>query len=73
VVQLPTYAPAYTPIEKLWKKMKQQATHLPYFPTFEALTEKVEQALLTFVLDCCILGDGRSLHVAMTVCCLANK
>jgi transposase len=49
VVQLPTYAPAYTPIEKLWKKMKQQATHLPYFPTFEALTEKVEQALLTFV------------------------
>jgi hypothetical protein len=24
-------------------------------------------------LDCCILGDGRSLHVAMTVCCLANK
>jgi hypothetical protein len=28
--------------------MKQQETHLHYFPTFEALTEKVEQALLTF-------------------------
>ena len=26
-----------------------------------------------FDLDCCILGHGRSLHVAMTVCCLANK
>jgi transposase len=49
VVQLPTYAPDYNPIEKLWKKMKQQETHLHYFPTFEALTEKVEQALLTFV------------------------
>ena len=49
VVQLPTYAPDYNPIEKLWKKMKQQETHLHYFPTFEALTEKVEQALLTCV------------------------
>jgi len=25
------------------------------------------------LLDCCVLGDGRSPHVAMTVCCLANK
>jgi transposase len=49
VVQLPTYSPDYNPSEKLWKKMKQQETHLHYFPTFEALTEKVEQALLTFV------------------------
>jgi DDE superfamily endonuclease len=36
-VQLPTYSPDYNPIEKLWKKIKQQETHLPYFPTFEAL------------------------------------
>jgi transposase len=49
VVQLPTYSPDYNPIEKLWKKIKQQETHLHYFPTFEALTEKGEQALLTFV------------------------
>lgn len=28
--------------------MKQHYTHLHSFPTFEALTEKVEQALLTF-------------------------
>ena len=48
VVQLPAYSPDYNPIEKLWKKIKQQETHLHYFPTFEALTEKVEQALLTF-------------------------
>jgi transposase len=48
VAQLPTYSPDYNPIEKLWKKIKQQETHLHYFPTFEALTEKVERALLTF-------------------------
>jgi transposase len=48
VVQLPTYSPDDNPIEKLWKKIKQQDTHLHYFPTFEALTEKVEQALLKF-------------------------
>ena len=35
------------PIEKRWKKIKQHETHLHYFPTFEALTNKVEQALLT--------------------------
>jgi transposase len=46
--QLPTYSPDYNPIEKLWKKIKQQDTHLHYFPTFEALTEQVEQALLKF-------------------------
>jgi transposase len=48
VFQLPTYSPDYNPIEKLWKKIKQQDTHLHYFPTFEALAAKVEQALLTF-------------------------
>jgi transposase len=48
VFQLPTYSPDYNPIEKLWKKLTQQDTHLHYFPTFEALTEKVEQALLKF-------------------------
>ena len=25
------------------------------------------------LLDCCVLGDGAPPHVAMTVCCLANK
>jgi len=48
VFQLPGYSPDYNPIEKLWKKFKQQETHLHYFPTFEALTKKVEQALIKF-------------------------
>jgi transposase len=48
VFQLPSYSPDYNPIEKLWKKIKQQETHLHYFPTFTALTEKVEAALLKF-------------------------
>ena len=48
VFQLPTYSPDFNPIEKLWKKIKQHDTHLQYFPTFEALTAKVEQALVTF-------------------------
>jgi hypothetical protein len=48
VFPLPTYAPDDNPIEKLWKKSKQQETHLHYVPTFEALTDKVEQALLKF-------------------------
>jgi len=48
VFQWPGYSPDYNPIEKLWKKFKQQETHLHYFPTFEALTKKVEQALIKF-------------------------
>jgi hypothetical protein len=34
-------------MEQLWKKSKQQETHLHYFPTFEALPEKAKQALCT--------------------------
>ena len=48
VFQLPGYSPDYNPIEKLWKKIKKAGTHLHYFPTFEALKEKVEQTLLQF-------------------------
>lgn len=48
VFQLPSYSPDYNPIEKLWKKIKDQDTHLHYFPTFAALTERVEEALLKF-------------------------
>jgi hypothetical protein len=47
VFQWPTYAPDYHPLEKRWKKITQQETHLHDVPTFEALTDKVEQALLT--------------------------
>jgi transposase len=48
VFQLPAYSPDYNPIEKLWKKVKKEGTHLHYFPTFEALRDKVEQVLLKF-------------------------
>ena len=48
VYQLPSYSPDYNPIEKLWKKVKQKGTHLHYFPTFEDLKNKVEEALLIF-------------------------
>jgi transposase len=48
VFPLPSYSPDYNPIEKLWKKVKKEGTHLQYFPTFEALTDKVEHALLKF-------------------------
>ena len=48
VFQLPSYSPDLNPIEKLWKKIKEQETHLHYFPTFESLIEKVEQALVKF-------------------------
>jgi transposase len=48
VCQLPSYSPDYNPIEKLWKKVKKEGTHLHYFPTFEALRDTVEQALLKF-------------------------
>ena len=48
VFQLPSYSPDYNPIEKLWKKVKKEGTHLQYFPTFQALTDTVEHALLKF-------------------------
>ena len=48
VYQLPTYSPDYNPIEKLWKKIKTDETHLQYFPTFDDLMTKVDSALLNF-------------------------
>jgi len=48
VFDSPSYSPDYNPIEKLWKKVKEKGTHLQYFPTFEALKEKVEETLAFF-------------------------
>jgi transposase len=45
VFSLPSYSPDYNPIEKLWKNIKKDHTHLCYFPTFESLIDKVEDAL----------------------------
>lgn len=48
VFPLPAYSPDYNPIERLWKKIKQDHTHLHYFPTFESLIHQVDEALLSF-------------------------
>jgi len=48
VFQLPTYSPDYNPIEKLWKEIKKDGTHLHYFPTFQDLINKVEETLERF-------------------------
>ena len=48
VYQLPSYSPDYSPIEKLWKKIKEGGTHLHYFPTFEVLVNKVNEILPMF-------------------------
>ena len=47
---LPSYWPDYNPIEYLWKKTKQRATHNKYFKEFAALTISVEKALAYFVM-----------------------
>jgi len=48
VYNLPSYSPDYNPIEKLWKKIKEREIHLHYFPTFDSLIDKVDEALLHF-------------------------
>ncbi len=48
VYQLPSYSPDFNPIEKLWKNIKTDEIHLHYFPTFDSLKTKVEEALLRF-------------------------
>lgn len=48
VHELPAYSPDYNPIEMLWKKIKEKETHLRYFPTFQALKNKVNEALIHF-------------------------
>jgi len=45
---LPSYSPDYNPIEYLWKKTKQRATHNKYFKEFIELTVSVEKALAYF-------------------------
>jgi transposase len=46
--RLPSYSPKYNPIEMLWKQIKEKEIHLHYFPTFDDLKQKVNDALLNF-------------------------
>lgn len=48
VYQLPVYSPDFNPIEKLWKKVKEQGIHLCYFPDFDSLKNKVNDMLNLF-------------------------
>lgn len=48
VEPLPSYSPDYNPIEYLWKKTKQRATHNKYFKEFAELTVSVDKALAYF-------------------------
>lgn len=48
VYQLPAYSPDLNPIEGLWQKVKEDATHLRYFSTFAALVAKVTESLTKF-------------------------
>ena len=48
VEPLPSYSPAYNPIEYLWKKPKQRATHNKYFKEFAERTVSVDKALAYF-------------------------
>jgi putative transposase len=45
---LPAYSPDDNPIEYLWKKTKQRATHNQYCKEFAALTASVDKALADF-------------------------
>jgi transposase len=48
VYDLPKYSPEFNPIEYLWRNIKKQATHLRYFPTFDALIQTVNEKLRYF-------------------------
>ena len=48
VEPLPSYSPDYNPIEYLWKKTKQRATHNKYCKEFAVLTVSVDKALAYF-------------------------
>jgi hypothetical protein len=48
VEPLPSYAPDDHPMEYLWKKTTQRATHNKYFKEFRARTVSVDQALASF-------------------------
>lgn len=50
VEQLPSYSPDYNPIERVWKEIKKERTHLKFFPDFDTLMNTVKQAMIDFSL-----------------------
>ena len=51
VEPLPTFSPDYNPIEKLWRNVKDDATHLKYFKTFNDLRMSVVQTFKKYMED----------------------
>ena len=48
IERLPAYSPEKNPIERLWRKVKREGTHLKYFPTFEDLRNSVLKVFKRF-------------------------
>jgi len=40
---LPPYSPELNPVERVWKRTRRNCVHNVYFPTLQALVEKVER------------------------------
>jgi len=70
VFQLPSYSPDYNPIEFLWKRMKQRATHNQYFPQFEVLASSVDDVLPHFARQVEEIKDLMGLYVESPVAVL---
>jgi transposase len=43
---LPPYSPELNPIERVWKRTRRKCVHNVYFPTLQALVEKVDHQFL---------------------------
>jgi transposase len=43
---LPPYSPELNPIERVWKRTRRKCVHNVYFPTLQALIEKVDHQFL---------------------------
>lgn len=43
---LPPYSPELNPIERVWKRTRRNCVHNVYFPTLQALVERVEGQFL---------------------------
>ena len=71
VYDLPKYSPMFNPIEYLWRNIKKQATHLRYFPTFDALIKKVEDKLRYFARRPQLIWDVMGQYRKKEGCALA--
>ena len=48
---LPVFSPDYNPIEKLWRNIKKEATHLKYFKSFDELRASVLRVFRDYLDD----------------------